>query len=204
MATSASTTSCSRRCCIASSHRQVAPAGRTGKLDPIDPKTHKVESIGGFSAETDKFAGGHGEGTTSADAGGGYIFASDRGRSDVNVVDPKSSKIVGTVKLAGGPDYVRWVEPAREVWVTEPGKKQIEFFALDGGKLVRKGVIDVPGGPESLVIDATRGRAYMHTSYASSTGGKPHAANSSGSTNVVSSTTRPSASSDMTVRQTAR
>jgi hypothetical protein len=41
------------------------------------------------------------------------------------------------------------------------------------------------------------------SSYASSTGGKPHAANSSGSTNVVSSTTRPSASSDMTVRQTA-
>lgn len=38
--------------------------------------------------------------------------------------------------------------------------------------------------------------------YASSTGGKPHAANSSGSTNVVSSTTRPPASSDMTVRQT--
>jgi hypothetical protein len=28
---------------------------------------------------------------------------------------------------------------------------------------VRKGVIDVPGGPESLVIDATRGRAYTHT-----------------------------------------
>jgi len=70
---------------------------------------------------------------------------------------------VSTVKLAGGPDYVRWVEPAREVWVTEPGKKQIEFFTLDGGKLVRKGAIDVPGGPESLVIDATRGRAYTHT-----------------------------------------
>jgi hypothetical protein len=144
-------------------HRVLAPAGRTGKLDLIDPKTQKVESIGGFSAETDKFAGGHGQGTTSADAGGGYIFASDRGRSDVNIVDPRSAKIVGTVKLAGGPDYVRWVEPAREVWVTEPGKKQIEFFALDGSKLVRKGAIDVPGGPESLVIDATRGRAYTHT-----------------------------------------
>src|SRR6266550_650787 len=52
-------------------HRVLAPAGRTGKLDLIDPKTQKVESIAGFSAETDKFAGGHGEGTTSADAGGG-------------------------------------------------------------------------------------------------------------------------------------
>src|SRR5262249_43754808 len=40
-------------------------------------------------------------------------------------------------------------------------------------------------------------------SYTSSTAGKPHAKNSSGSTNVVSSTMRPSASSDSTVRQTA-
>jgi hypothetical protein len=144
-------------------HRVLAPAGRTGKLDLIDPKTQKVESIGGFSTDTDKFGGGHGEGTTSADAGGGFIFASDRSRREVEIVDPKSSKIVGTAKLSEGPDYVRWVEPAHEVWVTEPGHKQIEFFALDGGKLVRKGVLDVPGGPESLVIDATRGRAYTHT-----------------------------------------
>src|SRR5262249_16392820 len=38
-----------------------------------------------------------------------------------------------------------------------------EFFALDKGALVHKGAIDVPGGPESLAIDATRGRAYTHT-----------------------------------------
>lgn len=144
-------------------HRVLAPAGRTGKLDLIDPKTQKVDSIAGFSAAADKFGGGHGEGTTSADVGGGFIFASDRSRTEVEIVDPKTSKIVGNVKLAGGPDYVRWVEPANEVWVTEPGKKQIELFALDKGKLVHKGAIDVPGGPESLVIDLARGRAYTHT-----------------------------------------
>jgi hypothetical protein len=55
------------------------------------------------------------------------------------------------------------VEPVKEVWVTEPGKKQIEYFALDGGKLVRRGAIAVPGGPESLAIDGVRGRAYTHT-----------------------------------------
>lgn len=144
-------------------HRVLAPAGRTGRLDLIDPKTQKLESIGGFSTETDKFGGGHGQGTTSADVGGGFIFASDRSRGEVEIVDPRSAKIVGSARLAGGPDYVRWVEPAHEVWVTEPGKKQIERFSLDAGKLVRKGAIDVPGGPESLVIDATRGRAYTHT-----------------------------------------
>ncbi|MDB4956025.1 MAG: hypothetical protein JWO36_3594 [Myxococcales bacterium] len=144
-------------------HRVLAPAGRTGKLDLIDPKTQKIEPIAGFSADADKFGGGHGEGTTSADSGGGFIFASDRSRTELEIVDPKTMKIVGSTKLAGGPDYVRWVEPAKEVWVTEPGKKQIEFFAFEKGKLVRKGAFDVPGGPESLVIDATRGRAYTHT-----------------------------------------
>jgi len=144
-------------------HRVLAPAGRTGRLDLIDPKTNQIQAIAGFSTETDKFGGGHGEGTTSADAGGGVIFASDRGRSEVVIVDPVSAKIVGRVKLAGGPDYVRWVEPASEVWVTEPGRKQIEIFAFKQRALVRKGAIDVPGGPESLVIDATRGRAYTHT-----------------------------------------
>src|SRR5262249_22622799 len=105
--------------------RVLAPAGRTGKLDLIDPATGKIESIAGFSSD-DKFGGGHGEGTTSADAGGGLIFASDRGRTEVAIIDAKSQKILGHQKLAGGPDYVRWVEPKKEVWVTEPGKKQIE------------------------------------------------------------------------------
>jgi hypothetical protein len=144
-------------------HRVLAPAGRTGKLDLIDPKTQKIESIGGFSADAGSFAGGHGEGTTSADAGGGFVFASDRGRTEVVLVDAKTLAVTGRAKLAGGPDYVRWVEPTHEVWVTEPGKKQIELFALDKGALAHRGAIDVPGGPESLVIDAARGRAYTHT-----------------------------------------
>ena len=142
--------------------RVLAPAGRTGKLDLIDPKTRAIESVDGFSSDA-KFGGGHGEGTTSVDAGGGLLFASDRGRTEVAVIDPTSKKITSTTKLAGAPDYVRWVEPAKEVWVTEPGKKQIETFTLAKGKLVHAGVIDVPGGPESLVIDATRARAYTHT-----------------------------------------
>jgi hypothetical protein len=143
-------------------HRVLAPAGRTGKLDLIDPATQAIESIDGFSSEK-SFGGGHGEGTTSVDDGAGHLFASDRGRIEVAIIDPAAKQITSTAKLAGSPDYVRWVEPLHEVWVTEPGKKQIEYFAFDGTKLTHKGAIDVPGGPESLVIDATRGRAYTHT-----------------------------------------
>ena len=143
-------------------HRVLAPAGRTGKLDLIDPETRAIEAVDGFSSGA-TFGGGHGEGTTSVDTGGGLVFASDRGRTEVAVIDPRTKKITSTTKLAGGPDYVRWVEPAREVWVTEPGRKQIETFTLSKGRLVHAGAIAVPGGPESLVIDATRGRAYTHT-----------------------------------------
>ncbi|MEO8551357.1 MAG: hypothetical protein ABI678_15345, partial [Kofleriaceae bacterium] len=57
-----------------------------------------------------------------------------------------------------------WIESAKEVWVTEPGKKQIEYFALDAKtKLVRKGAIAIAGGPESLVFDGARTRVYTHT-----------------------------------------
>ncbi len=143
-------------------HRVLAPAGRTGKLDLIDPSSGAIESIDGFSSDA-TFGGGHGEGTTSVDSGGGFLFATDRGRTEIAIMDPTAKKIVGTAKLAGTPDYVRWVEPAKEVWVTEPGKKQIEYFALVASKLVRKGAFEVSGGPESLVIDATRARAYTHT-----------------------------------------
>src|SRR3954470_11130763 len=74
-------------------HRVLAPAGRTGKLDLVDPRTQQIEPIAGFSTDADKFGGGHGEGTTSADYGAGFLFASDRQRGEVAIIDAKSMKI---------------------------------------------------------------------------------------------------------------
>jgi hypothetical protein len=145
--------------------RVLVPGGRTGRLDLVDPKTHKVETIEGFTS-ADRFNGGHGQSTTSADSGGGLIFASDRDRRMVRLVDPRQKEIVGGVEVGGNPDYVRWVEPSREVWVTEPKPKVIEYFKLEtegSPRLVRAGSIEVEGGPESLVVDSSRGRAYTHT-----------------------------------------
>jgi outer membrane protein assembly factor BamB len=142
--------------------RVLVPSGRTGKLNLVDPKTLAVESISGFSNGAD-FKGGHGKGTTSADAGRGLIFASDRDAQSVRVFDAKTHAALSTVNLAGGPDYVRWVERLGELWVTEPRKKQIETFVLEGKTLEHRGAISVPEGPESLTIDAARGRAYAHS-----------------------------------------
>jgi len=67
--------------------------------------------------------------------------------------------------VASGFDYIRFVEPTREVWMTEPDDERIEIFTV--GSDARKApdhaaYLATPGGPESLVVDRTRGRAYTH------------------------------------------
>jgi hypothetical protein len=146
-------------------HRVLVPAGRTGNLDLIDPATREVTAIAGFS--TAERAEGHSQGTTSACEGRGLLFASDRNEQKLVVVDPQKRGIVASVKLAAKPDYVRWSEPTSEVWVTEPAAKQIEVFSIPAKGTptptpTLAATIRVEGGPESLVIDARRGRAYTH------------------------------------------
>ena len=142
--------------------RVLVPAGATGSLDLIDPKTRSITRVSGFSAAGGR--GGHGDGTTSADEGEGRLFASDRTSLELAVVDPKSAKIVARTKLASGPDYVRWIAPTREVWVTQPDEERIEIFSLAGEPSPprHEAFLSVPGGPESLVVDRKRGRAYSN------------------------------------------
>ncbi|BDG05210.1 YncE family protein [Anaeromyxobacter oryzae] len=145
--------------------RVIVPAGRSGRLDLLDPRTRALETIAGFSTAPGG-PRGHSQGTTSADFGGGWLFASDRTRRSLVVIDARARRIVARAPLAGAPDYVRWVAPLREVWVTEPGDNAIETFRVEGGAppaLVRTGAIEVPDGPESLEIDAPRRRAYANT-----------------------------------------
>ncbi len=142
----------------------LVPAGRTGNLDLIDTASRQIVAIAGFSSQG-TFAKGHGEGTTSADFGRGLIFATDRTAKQLVVVDPATRTIVARAGLAGSPDYVRWVAPTGEVWVTQPDSDRIEIFALPAAGPpvpVHKAFVATPGGPESLVVDAARRRAYTH------------------------------------------
>jgi len=144
--------------------RVLAPAGQTGNLALVDPASGKIELVPGFGSQAD-FTGGHGEGTTSVDEGAGYLFAIDRTTKRVVVVDPVKRAIVAGAGLLSGPDYVRYVAATGELWVTEPDADQIEVFALSKDtppKPTHAAVIAVAGGPESLVIDGKRGRAYTH------------------------------------------
>lgn len=143
--------------------RLLVPAGRTGSVVLVQPGEWRVTQIGGFSAQKD-FGGGYDVGVTSADEGRGFLFATDRSALRLVVVDPADGRVVASTKLAGGPDYVRYVEPTGEVWVTQPDQERIEIFRLEGNppKPVHDAFLAVDGGPESLVIDSQRGRAYTH------------------------------------------
>jgi DNA-binding beta-propeller fold protein YncE len=146
-------------------NKVLVPAGRTGTLALIDPRTRQVDTIGGFASAA-SFAGGHGEGVTSADEGkDGMLFVTDRTAGRLDVVDPSAKSVVAFAALGSGPDYVRYVAETNEVWVTEPRARGIEVFGLPASetpKPVHAGFIPVPGGPESLIIDHKRHRAYSN------------------------------------------
>jgi hypothetical protein len=143
--------------------RLLVPAGRTGALVLVEPRDWVVTRIGGFSTK-ETYSGGHDDGVTSADEGRGYLFATDRTARRLAVIDPSSGRIVGSAKLAANPDYVRYVEPADEVWVTQPDEQRIETFRLEGNppRPIHQGFIEVSGGPESLVVDAGRRMVFTH------------------------------------------
>jgi DNA-binding beta-propeller fold protein YncE len=133
-------------------------------LDLIDPDTLAVTSIPGFGAVAD-YSGGHDDGPTSVDEGNGLLFVTDRTTGKLDVVDPAAGRIVSSIALASGPDYVRFVAATNEVWVTEPSADQVEILTLNRDPTVaptQATVVALTNGPESMVIDHKRGRAYTH------------------------------------------
>jgi hypothetical protein len=139
----------------------LVPAGRTGALALVDPRSLEVSSIAGFSQDA-AFRGGHDFGATSADEGDGWVFVIDRTSGTLSIASPDTG-VVAHAPLGASADYVRYVGERNEVWVSEPDSEQVEIFALSTGRvptLKHVAFISVPGGPESLVIDNTRGRAY--------------------------------------------
>src|SRR5512140_3557484 len=66
-------------------HRVLVPAGRTGLVDLVEPGSRRVDPVAGFSRTAPRTRG-HGDGPTSADAGGGFVFAIDRTERIVAVV----------------------------------------------------------------------------------------------------------------------
>jgi len=158
----------------------LVPAGRTGDLDLVDPQSNEVTTISGFSASTGFMLGKHRVGSTSADYGGSKIFAIDNETKTVRGVDLTTKMITSSTMLTAAPDYVRWVEATRELWVTMPQNPgvtvptpEIEVLTVPAsGVPVHSLNITFPAsGPEALSIDGTRHRAYTNNG----TGGHTYA-----------------------------
>jgi hypothetical protein len=141
----------------------LAPGGRSGNLDLVDPDTLAVTAIGGFTASSTFTVGSHTSGSTSADEGVGTIFAIDHETQSVKVVDAATKAIVSSTMLAGAPDYVRWVASSSEIWVTEPGTGLEVLTVPSTGAPVHAATIVVNGGPESIAVDETRHRVYTNS-----------------------------------------
>ena len=141
----------------------LVPAAETGDLDLIDPETLKVTTISGFSVRdsTDPQR----VGTTSVTTARGLVFALDQAALQLDVVDPVAGVIITSTSVLTAPDYIRYVASTGELWVTEKSLEQIEVFTLSDAMppmITATAVITVPNGPESLLIDETRGRAYTN------------------------------------------
>jgi hypothetical protein len=138
----------------------IIPAGRAGYVALVDPDSLAVDTLPGFST-SDKFEGGHDFGATSADSDGKLLFVTDRTANALVVVDLATKQRTGKISLAHPPDYARVAPSGDEVWVSEPDGSAIEVFT-SGATPAKKVEFAVPGGPESLEFDKTRGRAYAH------------------------------------------
>ncbi|HYL60711.1 MAG TPA: hypothetical protein VEU51_17735, partial [Candidatus Acidoferrales bacterium] len=142
--------------------RVMAPAGRIGAIALIDPFTLKFNWFSGFTRSL-KPGIGHDDSVTSASTGPGFMLATDRTARRLYVVNLRTGKIENYAPLAGGPDYVRYVAPTQEAWVTEPEDSRIEVFSLSRHTppvATHSRFIEVPGGPESLMINVAEKRAY--------------------------------------------
>ncbi len=144
--------------------RFIIPAGQTGSLVLISPDSSKLTVIShvstGAAGRTDRD-----KGVTSASDGLGYVFAGDRSAAEVVIIDPRTNRVAARQKLAATPDYVRYVNALRELWVTEPDAEQIQIFQVhtdDTPHLELEDNIHIAGGPESLVIDDRSRVAYTN------------------------------------------
>lgn len=141
-------------------NKVIIPSGGTGQTVLIDPETGATRSVGLLRPGSTYVKGGPFQGVNSADEGEGVIFMMDRATRILSAWDIEKNEIISSTPLASNPDFIRYSEPTKEVWVTEPDMARIEVFVFYDGTLEHSGFIPVPGGLDQLVIDTKRQWAY--------------------------------------------
>jgi len=144
--------------------RLLVPGGRSGNLVLVDPSMLSLAAVGGF-ASAPTYDGQSDVGVVSADEGNGIVYAVDRTRQELAVVDGRKVAVVATVATASTPGFVRYVASTKEVWVTEPDQQRIEVFTIGASETTapaHAAFIPISGGPESLAVDADHGSVFTN------------------------------------------
>jgi hypothetical protein len=148
-------------------HRILVPAGRTGRLDLVEPASRSVEAIEGFSRSASRERG-HGEGTTSADAGEngcraargialdpqhGWVFVGcDEGKA-VALDASHGGRMVGTATTGGGVDSISYAPQLSHLYVPAADTATLSILAVgEHGQLDPLGTL--PTAPDAHCVAA--------------------------------------------------
>jgi hypothetical protein len=135
----------------------IAPVPTQGSVALIDPDSLAVTEISGFGK------------VASVDEGRGFIFGVERAAGMMHVADPLLGGVVASVNTTAMPEYVRYVAPTHEVWVTEPTANQIEIFTvptMGTPTPAPAGTVMIMGGLTGLTIDNTHAIAFTQVTSA--------------------------------------
>jgi len=140
------------------------PAGNTGSVDVIDVATEKVTRLEGFATkEAERNGRKRTMGPSSVAIGNGVVYVGNRGDDAICAIDAASLQKGPCTRLDSMPDALAVVPSAKEVWATTPGKSAIAVLdAASRSALPVKASVTVPGEPESLAVDDTRGVVYTN------------------------------------------
>jgi DNA-binding beta-propeller fold protein YncE len=131
------------------------PVGDTGSVDVFEISKNAFTRVDGFETKEREM---HGQmrrlGPSAVTIGAGVAYVGDRATNEVCAVDGKSLKRGKCLKLPTPADFLTYVAPTRELWVTTPKDESLTLLdASTPAALKAKAVVKMPGSPEGAAVD---------------------------------------------------
>jgi DNA-binding beta-propeller fold protein YncE len=165
--------------CDRTTGRVWIPAGGTGSVDVIEPRTFAVTHIDGFPTRERAIQGRRFRlGPSSIALAGAVVYAGNRGDGTICTIDAKALRLGNCFPLAASPedlatsaDGLVYVAATKELWVTQGAPPlgilppELSIVVLDAshpGSLARKTKIVLEGAAEGYAVDERHGVFYTN------------------------------------------
>jgi DNA-binding beta-propeller fold protein YncE len=136
------------------------PAGNTGRIDVLDTRTGKLQTIENIATEK---RGDRLVGASAATVGEGMVYVGNRANSSVCAFDARTLVRGGCVTLPSSPDGLAYVAMSKEVWVTTPRDQSVVVLDVKDTAAPRLAQsLKLDGKPEGYAVDADRGLFYTN------------------------------------------